>query len=85
MGDLYDSYIRIKAQRSNCHYSDLKRLLLRCGFELKREEATHSVFKHPLLKQHVNIVRDGNRVKLPVYVDNAIKAIDEVNYILNLF
>lgn len=79
LSDLLDLYTKVKAKRNNCDYSDIKRLLLKCGFELKKEDATHSIYKHSALIQHVNIVRDGNKVKRACYVDNAIKAIDELN------
>ncbi len=78
MSDLLDQYEGMLAKRNNYDYSDLRRLLLACGFELKKENSTHSIFKHKSLTNLLTIVRDGNRVKKGVYVSESKKAIDEL-------
>lgn len=78
MSDLFDQYNSMLAKRNNYDYSDLKRLLIACGFELRDKHATHSVFKHKSLKNILTIVRDGNKVKKGIYVSLAKKAIDEL-------
>lgn len=72
-------YEKLSTQRANFDYSELKSFLIWCGFRC-REKPTHSIFTYPGLKEHLNIVRDGNRVKRPCYVDNAKKIVDQLNF-----
>ena len=78
MGRYQKIYDGLSVRRADFPYSELKVLLTKCGCELKAEHATHSIFKHAALREHLNIVRKGNCVKLPCYVDDAKTFIDKL-------
>lgn len=47
---------------ANIAFSDLRRLLLRLGFE-ERTKGSHHIFRRPNVEERINLQRQGNKAK----------------------
>lgn len=67
---------QLKKSRRNVRPQKLHRLLVRAGFERRSGKGDHWVYSHPRLPSRLTI--DPANPLLPVYVSNAVKAIEKV-------
>lgn len=68
---------KMRVNPKGWRYAEVARVLEACGFELKSRRGSHCVFKHPSGVRTL-VVDHGSGAVLPVYVTNAIAAIDQL-------
>lgn len=66
----------MKQSKRSVRPGELDSLLLQVGFERRSGKGDHWVYSHPLRVENLSI--NPHNPLLPVYVTNAIKAIEEV-------
>lgn len=71
-------YGKLDNNKNNVSWADLDKLLKHHGFTLQANNSTHKVYVHDQLIEQVTIVIKDKKVKLPIYVDKALKAIKKV-------
>jgi predicted RNA binding protein YcfA (HicA-like mRNA interferase family) len=67
---------RMKRSKRSVRPQALDTLLLQVGFERRHGKGDHWIYSHPLRVENLTI--NPHNPLLPVYVTNAIKAIEEV-------
>ncbi len=72
-----DELERLARKRRNVRPAELHRILVRAGFIAREGRGSHRVYRHPDLVRILTIPQSRNPVRA-VYVDEAIKAIREV-------
>ena len=48
---------------NNIKYADFQNLIIDLGFALTRQRGSHEIYYHPVIKERMNIQRDGNKAK----------------------
>lgn len=71
-------YEKLDNNKNDVLWAELDKLLKHHGFILQANNSTHKVYVHELLIEQITIVVKSNKVKLPIYVDKALKAINKV-------
>jgi len=59
---IYDAVISGHSD-NNINYSDFQNLIVDLGFEFKRQDGSHRIYRHPIYKVKMNIQPDGNKAK----------------------
>lgn len=72
-----DELERLAQRRRSVRPTELHRILVRAGFTAREGRGSHRVYRHPNLVLILTIPQSRNPVRA-VYVDEAIKAIREV-------
>ncbi|MYI81861.1 MAG: type II toxin-antitoxin system HicA family toxin [Chloroflexi bacterium] len=72
-----DELERLARRRRSVRPAELHRILVRAGFIAREGRGSHRVYRHPDLIRILTIPQNRNPVRA-VYVDEAIKAIREV-------
>jgi predicted RNA binding protein YcfA (HicA-like mRNA interferase family) len=67
---------RLRQARNNVRPEELRAVLERYGFELRSVRGSHWIYKHPQLARRLAI--PYRRPLKPIYVTQAVHAIDEV-------
>jgi hypothetical protein len=67
----------IRRNPNNVRFDDMDLVLIGYGFNRRNTGTSHFVYIHPLIRDHVNVVRHGATIK-PIYVKKAVAAIDAV-------
>jgi predicted RNA binding protein YcfA (HicA-like mRNA interferase family) len=75
MGRVDKTLLRMRAHQKGWRYDEVARILEASGFATDSDGGSHRTFKHPS-GERVTLVDHGSGPILPVYVRNAIAAID---------
>ena len=73
-------YEKAKTLPANLKFSELCQLAEKAGFEFRNQTGSHSVYKHPELKEMMNFQPDGNKAK-PYQVKQLLRTIDKYGLI----
>ena len=71
-------YEKLDNNKNDVLWSELDKLLRHHGFTLQANKSTHKVYVHEQLVEQVTLVIKDKKIKYPVYVDKALKAIKKV-------
>lgn len=75
MGRREKRLARMRANPKGWRYDDVARILEGFGFATDTEGGSHRIFRHPC-GERVGLIQKGSGTLLPVYVKEAVAAID---------
>ncbi|MCL2160020.1 MAG: type II toxin-antitoxin system HicA family toxin [Oscillospiraceae bacterium] len=59
---IYEMVLSGKAD-NNIKYADFQNLIINLGFVFTRQRGSHEIYYHPVIKERMNIQKDGSKAK----------------------
>ena len=73
----------LKGRRTGLSYTDLARILSRCGVIKVSENGSHRTWKHSAVPDHLTLVDKGSKDVLPVYISKTRKYLLQIAEVLH--
>lgn len=71
-------FAKLSNNQQNVRFAELVRLAEAFGFRLERSEGSHRIYRHPGVREHLNLQNDGGKAK-PYQIKQLLKLIEQYN------